>query len=179
MSRDHRAAGFASSDSGGRHEVLAPAGGARAADHAPSFLTLTCFSLRQLPCPRSLLTPTPSTRVPIRTRSDIAALHLLRSVVVAVCAIALAALQCADAFSAAPLGLHLRKGGLPSAPRQICRAAVRMAEKGPMHDAIDKVVKENKIILFMKGNKDFPQCGFSNTVTQVCTAGVQCVCTCR
>ena len=31
-----------------------------------------------------------------------------------------------------------------------------------------KVVKENKIILFMKGNKDFPQCGFSNTVTQVC-----------
>ena len=159
--------------------MLAPAGGARAADHAPSFLTLTCFSLRQLPCPRSLLTPTPSTRVPIRTRSDIAALHLLRSVVVAVCAIALAALQCADAFSAAPLGLHLRKGGLPSAPRQICRAAVRMAEKGPMHDAIDKVVKENKIILFMKGNKDFPQCGFSNTVTQVCTAGIQCVCTCR
>ena len=102
----------------------------------------------------------------------------MRSVVVAVCAIALAALQCADAFSAAPLGLHLRKGGLPSAPRQICRAAVRMAEKGPMHDAIDKVVKENKIILFMKGNKDFPQCGFSNTVTQIlkaCNADFQTV----
>jgi hypothetical protein len=30
-----------------------------------------------------------------------------------------------------------------------------------------QVVKDNKIILFMKGNKDFPQCGFSNTVTQV------------
>ncbi len=29
------------------------------------------------------------------------------------------------------------------------------------------MVKENKVILFMKGNKDFPQCGFSNTVTQV------------
>ena len=39
-----------------------------------------------------------------------------------------------------------------------------------MHDAIDKVVKENKIILFMKGNKDFPQCGFSNTVTQILKA---------
>lgn len=33
-----------------------------------------------------------------------------------------------------------------------------------------QVVKENKIVLFMKGNKDFPQCGFSNTVVQVLTA---------
>jgi glutaredoxin-related protein len=24
-----------------------------------------------------------------------------------------------------------------------------------------QVVKENKIVLFMKGNKDFPLCGFS------------------
>jgi Grx4 family monothiol glutaredoxin len=41
-----------------------------------------------------------------------------------------------------------------------------------------QVVKENKIILFMKGNKDFPQCGFSNTVTQIlksCNAEFQTV----
>lgn len=41
-----------------------------------------------------------------------------------------------------------------------------------------KVVKDNKIILFMKGNKDFPQCGFSNTVTQIlkaCNADFQTV----
>lgn len=30
-----------------------------------------------------------------------------------------------------------------------------------------QVIKDNKIILFMKGNKDFPQCGFSNTAVQV------------
>ncbi|EKX52750.1 hypothetical protein GUITHDRAFT_84703, partial [Guillardia theta CCMP2712] len=42
--------------------------------------------------------------------------------------------------------------------------------KGPMWNAIDKVVKENKIVLFMKGNKDFPQCGFSNTVVQILNA---------
>ena len=29
------------------------------------------------------------------------------------------------------------------------------------------MIKENKIILFMKGSKDFPQCGFSNTAVQV------------
>ncbi|XP_021758462.1 monothiol glutaredoxin-S14, chloroplastic-like [Chenopodium quinoa] len=32
---------------------------------------------------------------------------------------------------------------------------------------IDKVVSSNKVILFMKGTRDFPQCGFSNTVVQV------------
>lgn len=40
------------------------------------------------------------------------------------------------------------------------------------------MVQDNKIILFMKGNKDFPQCGFSNTVTQIlksCNADFQTV----
>ncbi|KAK2361855.1 Monothiol glutaredoxin-S14, chloroplastic [Trifolium repens] len=32
---------------------------------------------------------------------------------------------------------------------------------------LDKVVTSNKIVLFMKGTKDFPQCGFSNTVVQI------------
>ncbi|KAJ8422720.1 hypothetical protein Cgig2_027967 [Carnegiea gigantea] len=32
---------------------------------------------------------------------------------------------------------------------------------------IDKVVTSNKVVLFMKGTKDFPQCGFSNTVVQI------------
>ena len=42
------------------------------------------------------------------------------------------------------------------------------AKGSPILSSIDKVVKENKIIVFMKGTKDFPQCGFSNTVVQVC-----------
>ncbi|KAM6577292.1 hypothetical protein CsatB_029129 [Cannabis sativa] len=32
---------------------------------------------------------------------------------------------------------------------------------------LDKVVSSQKVILFMKGTKDFPQCGFSNTVVQI------------
>ncbi|KAL2939567.1 Monothiol glutaredoxin-S14 chloroplastic [Bienertia sinuspersici] len=32
---------------------------------------------------------------------------------------------------------------------------------------IDKVVDSQKVVLFMKGNRDFPQCGFSNTVVQI------------
>ncbi|KAF7135654.1 hypothetical protein RHSIM_Rhsim08G0036900 [Rhododendron simsii] len=32
---------------------------------------------------------------------------------------------------------------------------------------LDKVVTSHKVVLFMKGNKDFPQCGFSHTVVQI------------
>ncbi len=32
---------------------------------------------------------------------------------------------------------------------------------------IDKLVSENKIIVFMKGSKLMPQCGFSNNVVQI------------
>lgn len=32
---------------------------------------------------------------------------------------------------------------------------------------IDKVVKNNKIIVFMKGVPEQPQCGFSNAVAQI------------
>ena len=32
---------------------------------------------------------------------------------------------------------------------------------------IDKLVQENKILVFMKGSKLMPQCGFSNNVVQI------------
>lgn len=32
---------------------------------------------------------------------------------------------------------------------------------------IDKLIQENKILVFMKGNKLMPQCGFSNNVVQI------------
>ena len=39
---------------------------------------------------------------------------------------------------------------------------------GPeMKGAIDKFVASNKIVVFMKGNKEAPRCGFSNTVVQI------------
>ncbi|PIA40721.1 hypothetical protein AQUCO_02400054v1 [Aquilegia coerulea] len=44
-----------------------------------------------------------------------------------------------------------------------CFSALNPALKS----TLDKVVTSNKVVLFMKGNKDFPQCGFSNTVVQI------------
>ncbi|CAM9972984.1 unnamed protein product, partial [Laminaria digitata] len=35
---------------------------------------------------------------------------------------------------------------------------------------IDGLVNGNKVMLFMKGNKMFPQCGFSNSAIQVLRA---------
>mmetsp|Transcript_7633 Transcript_7633/g.21790 ORF Transcript_7633/g.21790 Transcript_7633/m.21790 type:complete len:156 (-) Transcript_7633:324-791(-) len=43
--------------------------------------------------------------------------------------------------------------------------AVQVAQR-----RIDEMVKGNKVLLFMKGNKMFPQCGFSNTAVQVLMA---------
>jgi monothiol glutaredoxin len=36
-----------------------------------------------------------------------------------------------------------------------------------IHDRINNLVKQNKIMVFMKGNKLMPQCGFSNNVVQI------------
>ncbi|MDX1923948.1 MAG: Grx4 family monothiol glutaredoxin [Rickettsiaceae bacterium] len=32
---------------------------------------------------------------------------------------------------------------------------------------IDQTIKNNEIVLFMKGTKDFPQCGFSSVVSSI------------
>mmetsp|Transcript_14362 Transcript_14362/g.37287 ORF Transcript_14362/g.37287 Transcript_14362/m.37287 type:complete len:144 (+) Transcript_14362:40-471(+) len=37
-------------------------------------------------------------------------------------------------------------------------------------DRIEKMIADNKIMLFMKGNKLFPQCGFSNTAVMILKA---------
>uniref|UniRef100_A0ACD5XEU9 Uncharacterized protein n=1 Tax=Avena sativa TaxID=4498 RepID=A0ACD5XEU9_AVESA len=43
-----------------------------------------------------------------------------------------------------------------------------LAAAGPdMRETLDKVVGAHKVVLFMKGTKDFPQCGFSHTVVQI------------
>jgi monothiol glutaredoxin len=63
---------------------------------------------------------------------------------------------------------------IPLASRSSALSSISMQAKSPIISSIDKVVKENKIIVFMKGTKDFPQCGFSNTVVQVITYIVFC-----
>jgi monothiol glutaredoxin len=54
------------------------------------------------------------------------------------------------------------------------RAGRVPASKGPeimseqaVHDWIRKTVANNDVVLFMKGNKSFPQCGFSAQVVQI------------
>ncbi len=37
----------------------------------------------------------------------------------------------------------------------------------PASERIDSLIKTNKIMVFMKGNKLMPQCGFSNQVVQI------------
>lgn len=46
----------------------------------------------------------------------------------------------------------------------MCEFAVLTPE---LKTTLDKVVTSHKVVLFMKGTKDFPQCGFSNTVVQI------------
>ncbi|MFQ3246207.1 MAG: monothiol glutaredoxin [Arenicella sp.] len=45
-----------------------------------------------------------------------------------------------------------------------------MTEQVTMHEQIKQTVTENKVVLFMKGNANFPQCGFSGKAVQILTA---------
>ena len=42
-----------------------------------------------------------------------------------------------------------------------------MSDEQAIHDWIRKQVSANDVVLFMKGNKTFPQCGFSGQVIQI------------
>ena len=43
-----------------------------------------------------------------------------------------------------------------------------------LKSALDDFVAKHRVVAFIKGTKDFPQCGFSNTVVQILSsAGVQ------
>jgi monothiol glutaredoxin len=40
----------------------------------------------------------------------------------------------------------------------------------PIKDEIQATIKNNDVVLFMKGTPDFPQCGFSGRVVQILNA---------
>jgi len=44
------------------------------------------------------------------------------------------------------------------------------AEQPSMQELIQQTVSENPIVLFMKGNANFPQCGFSGRAIQILQA---------
>ena len=45
-----------------------------------------------------------------------------------------------------------------------------MTEQVTIHDQIKQTVTDNNIVLFMKGNASFPQCGFSGRAVQILNA---------
>ena len=42
-----------------------------------------------------------------------------------------------------------------------------MSEELTMQEQIKKTVEDNTVVLFMKGNANFPQCGFSGRAIQI------------
>ncbi|CAI6007256.1 unnamed protein product [Closterium sp. NIES-64] len=81
-----------------------------------------------------------------------------------------------SSFLAVPLRRHASASrAVVAAPHR--RPDVRASFDAPssgaltpeLKSALDKFISENKVILFMKGNKQFPQCGFSNTCVQILT----------
>ena len=42
-----------------------------------------------------------------------------------------------------------------------------MNDQVSMQDQIKQTVADNKVVLFMKGNASFPQCGFSGRAIQI------------
>ncbi|ONM11618.1 Monothiol glutaredoxin-S14 chloroplastic [Zea mays] len=63
--------------------------------------------------------------------------------------------------------LALRRGAWLSPPERSRSVRCLAAMSPEMRATLDKVVGSSKVVLFMKGTKDFPQCGFSHTVVQI------------
>ncbi|CAK1582698.1 unnamed protein product [Parnassius mnemosyne] len=47
------------------------------------------------------------------------------------------------------------------------RGSCRSFADAAINEKIDKIVKNNKVVVFMKGVPDAPRCGFSNAVVQI------------
>ncbi|KQK12089.1 monothiol glutaredoxin-S7, chloroplastic [Brachypodium distachyon] len=69
--------------------------------------------------------------------------------------------------SRAAAGLRLGLVGARAGARSVRCLAAAAGGGGAMRETLDKVVGAHKVVLFMKGTKDFPQCGFSHTVVQI------------
>lgn len=59
------------------------------------------------------------------------------------------------------LGAMVRTNISSQMPRYFCAAASNIK------DEIDKLVKNNKVVVFMKGTPEEPRCGFSSAVVQI------------
>lgn len=66
-----------------------------------------------------------------------------------------------------PRSIRHRRRSSPSTLRASLGPSQGVGLSEELHAAIDKFIADNKIVLFMKGNRMFPQCGFSNTCVQI------------
>ncbi|GIL44501.1 hypothetical protein Vafri_1951 [Volvox africanus] len=74
-------------------------------------------------------------------------------------------------FSTCSVIRHIPAGKHARAPRrQVQMSASLEAGTGmdpELKKSIDNLIATNKIVVFIKGSRQFPQCGFSNTVVQI------------
>jgi monothiol glutaredoxin len=67
-----------------------------------------------------------------------------------------------------PLARSLERGYPCRAPRRLRSShTTRDSMQDDVRNRIDDLVKNNRVMLFMKGNKVFPSCGFSAQVVQI------------
>lgn len=73
-----------------------------------------------------------------------------------------------------PLSVHWQHASVGPQGGRSRAVRLSMSTGAELDDAtrafLDKVVKSNKVVLFMKGNALFPQCGFSNTACRILDA---------
>mmetsp|Transcript_45395 Transcript_45395/g.84690 ORF Transcript_45395/g.84690 Transcript_45395/m.84690 type:complete len:169 (-) Transcript_45395:99-605(-) len=91
----------------------------------------------------------------------VGARHLLRSSGAAVARVG--ALSGRVTFARSPA---LVARGFSGHPDFAPQSNVTGAEDNKVQDMLKQLVSENKVVLFMKGNPDMPQCGFSKAVAQ-------------
>ena len=70
----------------------------------------------------------------------------------------------------APRAPAAEPAGLASAPGAAAAAAPGAGLEPELRAAIAAFISQHKVCVFIKGTKEFPQCGFSNTVVQILNA---------
>jgi monothiol glutaredoxin len=55
----------------------------------------------------------------------------------------------------------------PALPRSLVHPSSPKPMTPETQERLETLIKQNKIMVFMKGNKLMPQCGFSNNVVQI------------
>ncbi|XP_011098986.1 monothiol glutaredoxin-S7, chloroplastic isoform X1 [Sesamum indicum] len=64
-------------------------------------------------------------------------------------------------------GMKANSSRLDSTGRKTSSFRCYSALTPELKTTLDKVVTSHKVVVFIKGTKEFPQCGFSNTVVQI------------